>query len=233
MSLCPDDRGRPHDDRDKSGTQIDVQSTLIVSQLSCPVSVSITGWWTNNLSLYCIESSQDIVCPWCAPLYLHLWPPDYLCRILVLIETSSARPKPSNSELLTIKFRFPDVTEIGVSLLRCQCLAVASSHVNSQGSGGNQFSNIWVPLPLLDVSGNNLIINISLIFPVSSSPTPGIGLLGYQCAVMWRIYPIVGFIVLLDCQFVFQLRQFCQQQQNKTILRTPKHQEKYRGCWGS
>ena len=24
MSLCPDDRGRPHDDRDKSGTQIDV-----------------------------------------------------------------------------------------------------------------------------------------------------------------------------------------------------------------
>lgn len=63
MSLCPDDRGRPHDDRDKSGTQIDVQSTLIVSQLSCPVSGSITGWWTNNLGLYCIESSQDIVCP--------------------------------------------------------------------------------------------------------------------------------------------------------------------------
>ena len=105
------------------------------------------------------------------PLYLPLWPPVYLCRILVLIETSSARPKPSNSQLLTIKFRFPDVTEIGVSLLRCQCRAVASSHVNRQGSEGNQFSNIWVPcVPLLDVSGNNLIINISLIFPVSSLP---------------------------------------------------------------
>ena len=186
-------------------------------------------WVFTALRALRILSVPDVT----SPLYLHLWPPDYLCRILVLIETSSARPKPSNSELLTIKFRFPDVTEIGVSLLRCQCLAVASSHVNSQGSGGINFQIFGFPVPLLDMSGNNLIINISLIFPVSSSPTPGIGLLGYQCAVMWRIYPIVGFIVLLDCQFVFQLRQFCQQQQNKTILRTPKHQEKYRGCWGS
>ena len=116
-----------------------------------------------------------------SPLYLLLWPPVYLCRILVLIETSSARPKPSNSQLLTIKFRFPDVTEIGVSLLHCQCRAVASSHVNSQGSEGNQFSNIWVPcVPLLDVSGNNLIINISLIFP-ASFPHPWPWLAGSVC----------------------------------------------------
>lgn len=49
MSLCPDDRGRPHDDRDKSGTQIDVRSTLIVSppnhRLSAQLSSVKINYW--------------------------------------------------------------------------------------------------------------------------------------------------------------------------------------------
>ena len=46
---------------------------------------------------------------------------------------------------------------------------------------GINFQIFGLPVTLLGGSGNNLIINISLIFPVSF-PRPGP--LGHQCAVM-------------------------------------------------
>ena len=92
MSLCPDDRGRPLDDRDKSGTQIDVSvhSDCLCTQsqtgMSCPgpLSGSITGGeiitWVS--SLYCIALLKLSVLN-VTPLYLPFWHPIYLYRILV------------------------------------------------------------------------------------------------------------------------------------------------------
>ena len=110
------------------------------SQLGCPVSGSITGFGLITRVFTALRAlrilSSYLTCAANVASYLFVQDISLNWNVKCPAKTK---------QLLTIKFRVPDVTEIGASLQRCQCLAEASSHVNREGSEGNQFSNIWDP----------------------------------------------------------------------------------------
>ena len=96
-------------------------------QLRCPVSGSITGFELITWVFTALRALRILspYLPCAADVASYLFVRD----ISLNWDVKCPAKTKLLTELLTIKFRVPDVTEIGASLQRCQCWAQASSHV--------------------------------------------------------------------------------------------------------